>query len=176
MHLRLTYLADHPEAGRPLAEWHCREWGHLLPGWTEADAAAELATHTGRRTAPTTVLAWAGDRLVGSASLLLEDMPGTEAWSPWLASVFVAPGHRGRSIGATLVDRVVADAGLLGFPALYLFTTEAEAWYAPRGWRTRERLVYAGRPAVIMGLDLHRRGATFRAWRTGTPARTEEAT
>ena len=163
MGLSLTYLADHPEARKPLAEWHCQEWGHLLPGWSEAEAAAELATHTGRHVAPTTVLAWTDDRLVGSASLLLEDMPGTETWSPWLASVFVAPGHRGRGIGAALVARVVADARLLRFPALYLFTTEAESWYSPRGWRTHERLVYAGRPAVIMGLDLHRGGATFRA-------------
>jgi N-acetylglutamate synthase-like GNAT family acetyltransferase len=172
--VRLAYLADHPEARETLARWHHAEWGHLLPEWSLAEALAELATHTARRAAPTTVIALADGRLAGSASLLLEDMPGTAAWSPWLASVFVEPAHRGRGIGAALVDRVVVDAGRLGFPALYLFTTEAEAWYAPRGWRVREHLVYAGRDAVIMGLDLNPEGATFQSGGRSGPCPDEE--
>jgi GNAT superfamily N-acetyltransferase len=175
MPLSLAYLADHPEAREPLARWHCAEWGHLLPEWSVAEASGELATHTGRRIAPTTVIALADGTLAGSASLLLEDMPGTEAWSPWLASVFVVPTHRGRGIGAALVDRVVTDARRLGFPGLYLFTTEAEGWYTPRGWRARERVVYAGQPAVIMGLDLHPEGATFQTEGRSSPGPGKEA-
>ena len=163
MRLSLAYLADRPEARETLARWHHDEWGHLLPDWSVAEASAELATHTGRRVAPTTVIALVDGDLAGSASLLLEDMPGTEARSPWLASVFVAPEHRGRGIGAALVDRVVGDARHLGFPELFLFTTEAEGWYSARGWLTRERLRYAGQQAVIMGLDLNPRGTTFQA-------------
>jgi GNAT superfamily N-acetyltransferase len=163
MNLDLAYLADRPEIAAPLARWHHAEWGHLIPKWSVAEAAEELASHVGRRTAPTTVIALADGALAGSASLLLEDMPGTGPWSPWLASVFVAPAHRGRGIGAALVGRVVGDARLLGYGQLYLFTTEREAWYAPRGWLVRERLVYAGRQAVIMGFDLRRRPTTFQA-------------
>jgi hypothetical protein len=61
------------------------------------------------------------------------------------------------------VARVVSDARTLGFAELFLFTTEAEPWYTPRGWQARERLRYAGQEAVIMGLDLNPGGATFQA-------------
>lgn len=154
MGLTLDYLADHPEVGPTLAAWHYAEWRHLLPTWSVAEAAAELATHTGRRVAPTTVVALVDGELAGSASLLLEDMPDTETWSPWLGSVFVSPQCRSRGVGAAMVDRVVEDAAALGFPRIHLLTTEAEGWYRPKGWRTLERRRYAGLPAVIMGLDL----------------------
>lgn len=156
MGLTLEYLAQRPQFIPRLAAWHVREWQHLLPAWSVAEASAELATHTGRRVAPTTVIALIDDELAGSASLLLEDMPGTESRSPWLGSVYVAPEHRGHGTGAALVDRVVADATALGYSRIHLLTTEAEGWYLPKGWRTLERRLYAGHPAVIMGLDLNR--------------------
>jgi GNAT superfamily N-acetyltransferase len=159
--LRLGYLADHPDAVDPLARWHHAAWGHLIPDWTVAEAAAELAGHTGRRTAPTTVVAFADADLAGSASLLLEDMPGTPPYAPWLASVYVVPAFRRRGIGARMVTRVVEDARALGFSSLHLFTTEAEGWYASRGWRPRERFPYAGEAAVIMALDLGGRSTTL---------------
>ncbi len=153
MTLTLGWLAEWPEAIPTLARWHVAEWRHLLPTWTEAEAARELATHRDRRV-PTTVIARLDGALAGSASLLLEDMPGTEAWSPWLASVYVAPGCRRRGIGGALVDRVVAEARLQRFPRLHLLTTEAEAWYGRWGWRPLQRLTCAGQPAIVMGLDL----------------------
>lgn len=154
MGLRLAYLADHPSATRQLAEWHHAEWKVLLPEWSVTEAEAELATHMGRRVAPTTIVALKDGTLAGSASLLIDDMPGTEAWSPWLGSVFVSPDHRRQGVGAALVDRVIADATALGFPTLHLFTTEAEGWYRPKGWLPRGRLTFAGRPGVVMALDL----------------------
>jgi N-acetylglutamate synthase-like GNAT family acetyltransferase len=81
-------------------------------------------------------------------------MPGTEAWSPWLGSVFVAPQYRGWGVGAALVEAVVSDAAALGYPRIHLLTTEAEGWYTPKGWRILEPRSCAGLPAVIMGLDL----------------------
>lgn len=161
----LEYLADHPEFIGTLAEWHYAEWRHLLPTWSVEEAAAELATHTGRQVAPSTIVALVDGRLAGSASLLIEDMPDTENWSPWLGSVFVSPEWRGEGIGSAMVDRVVADATTLGFPRIHLLTTEAEGWYAPKGWRSLERRLCAGLPAVIMGLDLNPGSATFRGTR-----------
>lgn len=154
MSLALEYLADRPEFISTLAQWHHAEWSHLLPAWSVAEAAVELATHTGRRVAPTTVVALVDGELAGSASLLLEDMPGTEEWSPWLGSVFVSPARRGSRVGRAMVDRVVEDARALGYARLHLLTTEAEGWYSPRGWQILERRLYAGLSAVIMGLDL----------------------
>ncbi len=155
MSLTLEYLAHRPQFITTLAEWHHAEWHHLLPEWSVAEAAGELATHTGARVAPTTIVGLVDENLAGSASLLLEDMPGTEAWSPWLGSVFVAPALRKRGVGAALVNRVVSDATALGYPRLHLLTTEAEGWYLAKGWKPLQRQLYAGLPAVIMGLDLN---------------------
>lgn len=159
--VRIEYLADHPGAIELLAQWHFDEWRQLIPGWSVGEAAAELASHGARRSIPTTFVGLHGAEIVGSASLLLEDMPGTGAWSPWLASVYVAPAWRGRGIGARLVQRAIADAESLGVPALHLFTTEAVEWYLGLGWQIRDRIPHGAVTATIMDLDLRRERSTF---------------
>ncbi len=161
--VRVEWLADHPECLDTLAAWHHAEWRELLPGWTAAQARADLETHRGRATIPTTVVACAGDQVIGSASLLERDIPGTEAWSPWLASVYVDPAYRRRGIGWRLVDRVLDEARGLGITVLYLFTTGAEAWYAARGWVVVDRVPHAGQDAAIMAYDLSAQRGTFGA-------------
>ncbi|MDX2123016.1 MAG: GNAT family N-acetyltransferase [Gemmatimonadota bacterium] len=117
-------------------------------------AREELEGHQARRAIPTTIIAFDGPRLVGSASLLAEDMPDFPPIGPWLASVFVTPGHRGRGIGTLLVTRVLEEARQLGVSTVHLFTTEAAAYYLRRGWRIREPRVVQGQPGVIMSYDL----------------------
>lgn len=169
--VRLDYLARHPHAIQGLAQWHHAEWHHLLPGWTVEETAAELASHTGDRALPTTVIALAGERVVGSASLLVEDMPGTEAWTPWLASVYVDPEWRDKGIGRLLVERCIADATMLGVEVLHLFSTGAESWYQEQGWRVVERRTHEGHTASIMDLDLRRERSTFQLVTTPSPWR-----
>jgi predicted N-acetyltransferase YhbS len=159
--VRIAYLADHPGAIEPLAQWHAEEWRHLIPGWTVGEAAAELAAHDRRQAIPTTFVALRGAEVVGSSSLLLEDMPGTESRSPWLASVYVAPAWRGRGLGGRLVRRAIADAESLGVTRLHLFTTDAEAWYLAQGWRVAERIPHGSATATIMDLDLSVRPSTL---------------
>lgn len=159
--VRIAYLSDHPAAIEVLGDWHFAEWRHLIPGWSAGAAAAELATHRDRQAIPTTFVALQGAAVVGSASLLVEDMPGTEAWSPWLASVYVAPAWRGKGIGRRLVRRAISAAEALEVPTLHLFTTEAEAWYLAQGWRIIERRPHEGTTASIMDLDLSRHRSTF---------------
>ncbi len=152
--LRFAYLADHPESVPLLAAWHHAEWSPIIRDWPLALAEAELASHRGRLEIPTTILAFEQERLVGSASLLAEDMPDFPALTPWLASVFVVPDRRGAGIGTALVRRALTGARELGAATAYLFTTEAEEWYAARGWRVVERRAARGTPGVIMCYDL----------------------
>lgn len=91
---------------------------------------------------------------MGSASLLAEDMPEFPPIGPWLASVFVIAGQRGRGIGARLVARVLEEARQLGVDTVHLFTTEAAAYYVRQGWRIREPRAVQGQPGVIMSYDL----------------------
>ena len=150
----LAYLADHPDAIPTLAGWHHTEWGALVRDWTLDAAEAELRSHTARRALSTTLVALSNGVLVGSASLLEEDMPDFPPFSPWLASVFVEPGSRGLGIGGRLVAGVIEEARALGVERLFLFTTEARGWYEARGWQVLQQIPCQGRAGVIMHLQL----------------------
>ena len=52
----------------------------------------------------------------------------------WLADVFVLPGHRGRGLGAWLVERVVAHPELQGLRRWALATADAHPLYARFGF------------------------------------------
>jgi predicted N-acetyltransferase YhbS len=156
--MRIDYLADHPEAAPLLAAWHHREWAELLPEWSLAQALAELQSHTGRRQIPTTLVAVEGGRVVGSASLLAEDLDGWGHLSPWVASVFVVPECRGRGLGRRLVGRAVGEARVLGVPAVYLFTAGQAGYYRLLGWEPWQAAEHHGRAVLIMRRLTGRRG------------------
>src|SRR5262249_7586047 len=144
--MQIDYLADHLDAVPLLADWHHREWGEF----TLESTASELRTHTGRRQIPTTFVVIEQGRLIGSTSLLVADLVGWEHLTPWVASVFVAPDCRGRGVGQALIERAVCEARLIGIPAVYLFTTTKEPYYARLGWRPVERARYRSKEIVIM--------------------------
>jgi predicted N-acetyltransferase YhbS len=148
--VQIDYLADHPALAPVLAGWHHREWADLLPGWTRAQAEAELRSHTGRCQVPTTFVAVEGGQPLGSASLLAADLPGWEHLSPWLASVFVVPECRGRGLGRRLVGRVVEEARVLGLPTVYLYTAGQAAYYQGLGWGPWQVTEHRGRPVTIL--------------------------
>ena len=70
--------------------------------------------------------------------------------TPWLASVFVGEQYRRRGIGAELVRRIMAEAGKLDVPLLYLYTVHSEQFYAALGWMLQERTSYREQNVVIM--------------------------
>lgn len=81
----------------------------------------------------TFVLARVGGVLAGTAGLEVHGCRGL------LRSVCVAAPYRGQAIGAALCDRVEALAASLGLRELYLLTTDAEAYFARRGYRPVDR-------------------------------------
>lgn len=148
--MRIEFLADHPEAIDPLARWHYDEWRELIPEWSYETARQELALHTGRATIPTTLVALEGTEVIGSASLLVEDLPEWKQFTPWVASVFVAPAWRGRGVGSRLVNRAVEVAGLTGAATVYLLTPAQEAFYRRLGWSVMDVPFNPGRRVTIM--------------------------
>lgn len=160
--MKLAFLCDHPELTAILAQWHHLEWQALFPDWTEEQCRAELDAHTGRDVLPTTVIALEEPghdphpsvdleaRLLGSASLLLDDLSELRPYSPWLASVFVRPDRRGRGIGRRLVGRIEAIAAGLNIPFLYLFTEDRQSFYLSLGWEVLEIRPYLDVDLCIM--------------------------
>lgn len=133
--MRFAYLSEVPALAPALAAAQSAAFAHQLPDWSEAQALAELHTHTGTCTIPTTLLALDGDDWVGTVSLLQNDHDRIRDYSPWLATLVVREQARGRGIGAALVRRCIADAAALGVPTLYLYcVSDLIDYYAALGW------------------------------------------
>jgi N-acetylglutamate synthase-like GNAT family acetyltransferase len=146
----IEYLADFPEATPILAAWHHAEWRDVIPDWPREQVEADLRAHTGRRQIPTTFVAVEGDRFIGSASLLAEDLEGWKQLGPWLASVYVVPQCRRRGIGSRLVTRVVEEARALGIPTLHLWTPDRQDYYLRLGWQFVTRTHCGNAEVTIM--------------------------
>jgi GNAT superfamily N-acetyltransferase len=153
MSMRIDYLSEHPEFIPTLAGWHQEEWARFSSHRT-VEERIERYRGFGRRAVPTAFVAFEGSEPMGSANLVAHDMETRMQLTPWLASVYVAPGFRRRGIAAGLCERVVEEARALGFEKLYLFTPDQEAFYAKRGWKTLERAEYRHHTVVIMSIDL----------------------
>ena len=151
--MQIELLADHPEFIRTVAEWHHAEWAYLRPGVPLEARISRLKAECGRREPPVTFIAYAGGQLLASAMLLPHDMDTRPQWSPWLAGVFTAPEFRGRGIATKLTRHVVQHAAETGFKRLYLYTPNADQFYARRGWMVLERTSYRGADVTVMTLE-----------------------
>lgn len=146
----LHYLADCPEHIPALANWHYEQWGELNPANDVAARIARLQSHLQKGAVPTTIVACAGDDLLGSASLVASDLDIRPELTPWLASEFVSPATRNQGVGSLLVQRVMQEARAIGVPQLYLFTLDREPFYAQLGWQLVERLIWREREIAVM--------------------------
>lgn len=155
---QIDELAHHLELGPLLAGWHAEEWAHLYPPdvWNREVATAEFAAMGTPGTIPTTWIAFDGDGrravdVMGSVSLTAsDDLPGFEALTPWLVSLFVHPRFRSRGVGGLLVEHLLGQARGMGVERVHLFTAGQEAYYLARGWRTLAHTDAHGHPAAVM--------------------------
>lgn len=147
----IAYLADYPALIEPLAQWHWQQWGPLRPGDSPRAIAFLLRACCGRQGLPCTLIALDGGQLLGSATVLRQDMGIRAALSPWLAGLWVRPDARRTGMGARLVHRAEAEAAALGHANLYLYmyTEDAEAFYQRLGWQCLERCSYRGKDVSV---------------------------
>jgi predicted N-acetyltransferase YhbS len=149
--LKIVPLAEYPALTELVAAWGFGEWGHLNPGETLVEREAWMRRETlNTDRAPLTFVALDdGDRAVGTAALLFDDLEG-DPRNPWLASVYVPPERRGQGIASALVRAVEDTARRFGYRQLYLFTSTAPKLYAGLGWRALETTRYRGDEIQIM--------------------------
>ena len=152
--MQIEYLDDYPQSIPVLARWHSKQWRHLNPCASIELYADLFQSHLGKTRIPTTFVALSGETLLGSASLIAQDMDIHPELSPWLACVYVLPEHRRRGVGSALVRRVAQEAQALGEEAVHLYTADKEGFYARLGWSVLEHAEYRGYQVAVMALKV----------------------
>jgi GNAT superfamily N-acetyltransferase len=152
--LRIELLADHLDLVDTVNAWHWREWSH---GYTDAsleDWRARLVERSTRDRVPFTLIAFADEVPVGCVSVCDDDLDTRFAdHGPWLSGMLVVGVARNQGVGRTLLLEAEHLAREFGASDLWLFTSEAAAFYERCGWSVvarKERL----QDSTVMRKDL----------------------
>jgi predicted N-acetyltransferase YhbS len=146
----LAYLRDRPEFFPLVANWIWDEWKHLVAQRSAQEFEAWMRAGRRGRGLPTTLVWIEDEQPVATVSLECDDMEIRPDLTPWLASLFVLPAHRGRGLGRALVRAAEAEAHALGVGELFLYTPEHEDFYTALGWERCEQCAYRTVPVTIM--------------------------
>jgi GNAT superfamily N-acetyltransferase len=129
--IRIDPLANHLDLISLTCEWHLPEFDPMgdMDSWLRArtDEAQDGGI-------PCAWVVFSNDDPVGSVSLVESNMDTRRDLTPWLAALFVLPSHRGRGIGAVLVERCEREAVLAGVSHVYLYASKAVDYYRRLGW------------------------------------------
>jgi GNAT superfamily N-acetyltransferase len=142
-------LENVPQFALLVAGWVAREWYELpihnfwasltLGGWKRTE------------TLPFTLVALSESSLVGTASVVAQDMDIRPELSPWLACVYVDEKHRNRGYASQLISAISSESVARGLDRLYLFTDAHPGLYSRMGWFELEREVpFEGTVVTIM--------------------------
>ncbi|MAS25964.1 MAG: GNAT family N-acetyltransferase [Oceanospirillaceae bacterium] len=151
--MQIVNMKDRPDACRLLAQWHYEEWKELYPTDTEETFYRDLQKSLGADDIPSTWLMVDGETILGSCSIIEDDMESRQDLTPWLANVFVHPDYRGQGLGSKLVNAVMQKARDIGLQRFYLFTEDQTALYQKLGWTVHEEMLNNGIPVTIMRVD-----------------------
>ena len=147
----ISRLCEVPSFAPALAEAHAREWGHLYAGWDRNDALADFRLEKPESGLPTTWVAHhPSGTLMGSISLVLDDLPGHPGLNPWLASLFVFPDSRGQGLGNILTQAALNFLVGHHHPHAYLFTEDKVPFFIKFGFSVHCPAQANGHPATIM--------------------------
>ena len=150
-------IADAKQHWQRAAELSVNEWKEIFTEdsvQTYLDLYGKAGTYAGRLV-ETYVALSADDELVGMATLVDDDeLPNAPEPGPWLAAVLTLPTYRGRGVATAVVQRIVRQAHELGIPALYLYTSDQQQWYANKGWIPLRETELNGIAHTVMTLRL----------------------
>ena len=150
-------IADAKQHWQRAAELSVNEWKEIFTEdsvQTYLDLYGKAGTYAGRLV-ETYVALSADDELVGMATLVDDDeLPNAPEPGPWLAAVLTLPAHRGSGVASAVVQRIVRQAHELGIPALYLYTSDQQQWYANKGWIPLRETELNGIAHTVMTLRL----------------------
>ncbi len=139
--MEFSVLSDLPEAIPQVARWYFDEWGYLLEDDTYERSIERLGAYVEDDQMPVMVLAIEHGEVLGVAQLKLHELEDAyPELENWLGGVYVAEEHRGKGVGARLVERVLEIAPRFGVKKLYLQTEVLDGGlYARLGWKPMEQ-------------------------------------
>ena len=136
--IEITALSERPHFREAVSDRIWKAWwrdeGYLLEQIDD-----RVRQSLGPEIIPAALVAAAGERFLGTVSLIDNDMDERPGFSPWIAARWVDPAHRRRGVGAALVRAAAARAFEAGFPTVYLCATpDNTPFYFPLGWQQIE--------------------------------------
>lgn len=152
MNARIVTLSDRPDLAPLVARWRVEAFFNPPDGYTiEELTALILAPPVGPEE---NFVLFDGDEPAGTGGIAPYDLAARPDLTPWLVGVFVQPAFRGRGHGMALVRRAEVFARAACVPALWLYTTTAETFYARLGWQRAGMEQDGGHAVVLMRHDL----------------------
>jgi GNAT superfamily N-acetyltransferase len=154
--MNIDYLAEHRAFIPALSEWFLQEWRDYYGDKTWEDIASTFYQRLNRSRVPLALVAFEGDRPLGTVSLLEESISTRKHLAPWLGGLYVREDVRRHGIGKQLIEAAAGEARGLGIKQLFIGIRKAEDYYSKLGWEMVERVDYYGEAIAIMRLDLRR--------------------
>ncbi|HEY5894726.1 MAG TPA: GNAT family N-acetyltransferase [Chthoniobacterales bacterium] len=148
--MEIVDLSEKPELREILARWHGVQWRHLYQGWNAAEAMRLFELEKSEGEIPRTWIALDNERLLGSVSLILDDLPQRPKQNPWLASLLVAKSERGRGVGKRLVEALLAWSDARDIAEIFLFTENRTSFFARFGFSSVEETMQNGHAITVM--------------------------
>jgi N-acetylglutamate synthase-like GNAT family acetyltransferase len=145
----IVRTVDRPDLVPIVAEWLWREFWQP-GGFTLEQTRKSVAASLTRLGLPQCFVLLIDGKPIGTASLAASDLEERPDLTPWLASVFIIPEARGRSLVTHLIEAVEAECRAASVPTLWLFTNTAERVYARAGWHSVETVRRQNKPSVIL--------------------------
>ncbi|WP_448955858.1 GNAT family N-acetyltransferase [Labrys neptuniae] len=155
--LAYTYLVDHPQMLPTLSALLHAQWGDRAFCASRAGIEKRFIARMHRDAVPFTLIALepaSPDRLVGTASISLHELPEFSDRRFWLSEVCVDPAMRGRGMGRRLVEMCQSRAAELGVARLNLYTFSQTKFYESLGWQQDASVVLEGLRHAVMSIDL----------------------
>jgi predicted N-acetyltransferase YhbS len=120
-------------------------------GATLEDVKAAFGTHLGPAPFPFTLVAHEGEEFLGTVSGIANDLAERPNYSPWIAALWVEPGHRNKGIAKTIQEQATASLSAMQNPAVYVCgKLDLRPFYERLGWRLLEEGVGRDRLTIFV--------------------------
>lgn len=146
-------LPDEP-AAEIIAKWQYAEWGSGYNQTDLADFLVDIRRAIRSEEIPLILVATAESEIVGTASIIENDLPLRKDLNPWLASVFVRPDWRRKGIASQLIKVALTRARLIRIKKIFLFTHDLQEFYNEFAFVTIDQSEFMGKKVYIMECNL----------------------